>query len=332
MKSVKIFSAVLLIAIIALTACAQSAKTLATVNGQPITERDLNTRLNIYGLVYRHGFDNEQAKATIVKQMVEEALLLQEASRRKVKPEAKAIDDEKARFKDFLLFQVGQGAEGAAPHGAGGPKISDPSQNEAKLKEETAKKNLTQKELDQFVVDLMTIQLLYDEITGKVTASDEEARDFYNKNQDKFKTPEQVKASHILVKTEEEAKKVLAEVKAAPDKFGELAKKYSTDPGSKDNGGDLGFFGRGQMVEPFEKTAFTLNPGQISDAVKSDFGFHIIKVAEKKPAVQTEFEKAKEQARQAVIDTKQKAEFDNLMAKLKTEGKITPPEVLQNKG
>ncbi len=332
MKTVKFLIIALMIAAVALTGCAQASKTVATVNGQLITERDLNTRLNIYGLVYRHGFENEQAKATIVKQMVEETLLLQEAARRKVKPDAKAIDDEKGRFKDFLLFQMGQGAPGGAPHGAGGPKISDPAQNESKLKEVMTKKNLTQKELDQFITDLMSIQLLYDEVTGKVSATDEEARDFYNKNQDKFQTPEQVKAAHILVKTEDEAKKILAEVKAAPDKFGELAKKYSTDPGSKDNNGDLGFFGHGQMVEPFGKTAFALNPGQISDVVKSEYGFHIIKVAEKKPAILTEFDKAKEQARQAVLDNKQKAEFDNLMAKLKAEGKITPPEILQNQG
>ncbi len=81
-----------------------------------------------------------------------------------------------------------------------------------------------------------------------------------------------------------QAEDLLAQLRAAPDKFGELAKKYSQDPGSKDNGGDLGFFARGSMVKPFEDAAFKLKPGQLSGIVESSFGFHIIRLTAIKPA------------------------------------------------
>lgn len=123
----------------------------------------------------------------------------------------------------------------------------------------------------------------------KVT--DDEIKKYYTDNPDKFKSDEQRRASHILIsfggKTDEaskaEAKKkaeqVLAEVKKSPEKFAELAKKYSQDP-SGEKGGDLGLFGRGMMVKPFEEAAFSLAPGKVSDLVESEFGYHIIKVTE----------------------------------------------------
>ena len=111
----------------------------------------------------------------------------------------------------------------------------------------------------------------------------------YNDNIDQYSTPEQVRASHILLKTEgkddaavkAKAEDILKQAKAGAD-FGELAKKYSEDEGSAKNGGDLDYFTRGKMVPEFETAAFTLQPGQLSDLVKSPFGYHIIKVTDKK--------------------------------------------------
>lgn len=336
MRSVRVWLTAILVVMIGLTACAKGSKTLATVNGQQISEKDLNARLNTFSLLYRHELVDEQAKQKMLQHLVEQTLLIQEANRRSLKADPKVVEEEKARFKEFLLFQVGQNKQGVAPHGTpgapGAAPEGDPAQNEAKLNDELKKRNLTQKDLDAFINESLTVQLLYDDIAGSIKATDEEAREFYDKNQDKFTQPEQVKASHILVKTEEEAKKAAAEAKAAPDQFAELAKKYSTDPGSKDKGGDLGFFGRGQMVKPFEEAAFAMTPGQISDPIKSDFGFHIIRVAEKKAAVVLEFDKAKEQARQAVVDARQQEAFEKLMTELKADAKINPPGILENQG
>jgi peptidyl-prolyl cis-trans isomerase D len=122
--------------------------------------------------------------------------------------------------------------------------------------------------------------------------TDEEAKKFYSENSSKFQGDEQRRASHILIgfggKTDATAKKaalekaqaVLAEVRKSPDNFAELARKYSQDPGSAQNGGDLGQFGRGMMVKPFEEAVFGMAPGAISDLVESEFGYHIIKLTE----------------------------------------------------
>jgi peptidyl-prolyl cis-trans isomerase D len=130
----------------------------------------------------------------------------------------------------------------------------------------------------------------------QVTVGDDEIKKYYEEHQAEFGAPEQRHAAHILITVpaqasdkdkqaaKAKAEKILQEVKQAPAKFGELAKKYSEDPGSAANGGDLGFFGRGMMVKPFEDAAFTLKPGEISGLVQSDFGFHIIKLIGAKPA------------------------------------------------
>lgn len=112
------------------------------------------------------------------------------------------------------------------------------------------------------------------EFYEKATVSDEEVEKFYNENESNFHTPEQIKASHILVKEEDTAKEVEAKIKDGAD-FAELAKQYSECP-SKEKGGDLGLFGRGQMVPEFEKAAFELKVDQISGLVKTQFGYHII--------------------------------------------------------
>jgi peptidyl-prolyl cis-trans isomerase D len=129
-----------------------------------------------------------------------------------------------------------------------------------------------------------------DQARLKVAVPPTDIQRYYNDNIQQYQTPEQVRASHILLKTEgkdeatvrKEAEKILQEVKSGGD-FAALAKKYSEDEGSKATGGDLDYFSRGRMVPEFENVAFTMQPGQISDLVKSQFGFHIIKVVDKRP-------------------------------------------------
>ncbi len=130
-----------------------------------------------------------------------------------------------------------------------------------------------------------------DQLRAGVTVPSREIERYYNNNLDQYSTPEQVRASHILLKTEGKdeavvraaAERVLAEVKQGGD-FAALAKKYSEDEQSQALGGDLDYFSRGRMVPEFEEAAFTLAPGTVSELIKTSFGFHIIKVADKKPA------------------------------------------------
>ena len=148
------------------------------------------------------------------------------------------------------------------------------------------------------------VELSVDNLLAKVQVSKEDARKYYDEHQNEFGSPEERQAAHILITVkanatpaEQDAAKALAEkilqqVRQAPSRFSELAKKDSQDPGSAAKGGDLGFFGRGMMVKPFEEAAFALKVGEISGLVKSDFGYHIIKLIAVKPSRITPFDEA----------------------------------------
>src|SRR6266850_161514 len=131
-----------------------------------------------------------------------------------------------------------------------------------------------------------------DQLRSRTTVTPQDIESYYNSNVQQFQTPEQVRASHVLLKTEgkdeatvrKQAEDVLKQAKAPGADFAALAKKYSEDEGSKATGGDLDYFPKGRMVPEFEQAAFAMQPGQISDLVKSQFGFHIIKVVDKKAA------------------------------------------------
>ena len=125
-----------------------------------------------------------------------------------------------------------------------------------------------------------------------ISISEEEMLGYFEENKDTFNQIEQVKARHILVETEEKANEVKEKLLADGD-FAELAKEYSTDEGSKELGGDLGYFGRGEMVSDFEEAAFNLEIGAISEPVETVHGYHIIKVEDKKEAKEANFEESK---------------------------------------
>ena len=133
--------------------------------------------------------------------------------------------------------------------------------------------------------------------------SDEELKKFYEQNLDKFKAGEQIRASHILVKSEQEAQAILDQLKKGGN-FEELAKTKSADS-SAAKGGDLGWFGKGNMVPAFEKAAMSLKEGQLSGIVKSDFGYHIIKLTGKRAAGTRPFDEVKEQIKGAIMPQKQ---------------------------
>jgi len=151
---------------------------------------------------------------------------------------------------------------------------------------------------------------------GKAAVTDEAMKKVYDEASKQISTEQEVHARHILVETEDEAKAVKAELEKGAD-FAELAKKKSKDPGSAD-GGDLGFFTKEQMVPEFSAVAFSLEPGKISDPVKSQFGWHIIKVEEKRNRKAPEFDQVKSQI-EAYISRKAQADY---VAKLREAAKI----------
>ncbi|WP_130807559.1 peptidylprolyl isomerase [Senegalia massiliensis] len=134
-------------------------------------------------------------------------------------------------------------------------------------------------------------------------ASEEEVTEYYNENKESFKEGQQAKAKHILVESKEEAEKALSEIKEGLS-FEEAAKKYSTCP-SKEKGGDLGYFTKGRMVPEFEEKAFDMEVGEISEPVKTQFGYHIIKLEDKKEEKQLLLDEVRDQIKQQLIGMKQ---------------------------
>ena len=157
-------------------------------------------------------------------------------------------------------------------------------------------------------------------VESESKVSDDELKKFYEQNQDKFKSGEQIRASHILVKNEQEAQAILDQLKKGAN-FEELAKSKSVDS-SAAKGGDLGWFGKGNMVPAFEKAAFSLKEGQLSGIVKSDFGFHIIKLTGIRAAGTRPFDEVKEQIKAAIMPQKQQQVFMKLKEDLKKGAKI----------
>ena len=163
-----------------------------------------------------------------------------------------------------------------------------------------------------------------DDLIKKVKVSDEDVRNYYDGHKNEFGTPEERRAAHILIAVKAsapqaeqdmaraKAEQVLQQARKNPARFADLARKYSQDPGSAANGGDLGYFGRGGMVKPFDDAVFSMKAGEISGLVKSDFGFHIIKLLAIKPARVLSFE----EARQGILNKLRQQKADDMFAEL----------------
>lgn len=151
------------------------------------------------------------------------------------------------------------------------------------------------------------------EAKSKVTASD--ARDYYNKNKSDFV---EVKAQHILIKNKDLAKSIYKKI-IGGESFDDLAKKYSEDEVTKSSGGNLGYFTKGMMVKEFEDAAFALGKDQLSEPIKTIYGYHIIKVLDKR---QISFEESKDKIINMVQNKKLKNKFDSVLNELKSKYKV----------
>lgn len=174
---------------------------------------------------------------------------------------------------------------------------------------------------------------MQEQIKGKGDVAPDEAQKFYDSNKQEFENPEMVKASHILFmvnkddsedvvkKKEAAAKSALARAKKGED-FNKLAKELSEEPGAKDSGGELGFFSKDRMVPEFAEASFTLKPGTIGGPVRTQFGWHVIKVEEKKPAGTTPFVEVKEQIVAYLKNTKERQAVQEILANLRKSAQI----------
>jgi peptidyl-prolyl cis-trans isomerase D len=163
---------------------------------------------------------------------------------------------------------------------------------------------------EQASIEYVVLDL--DALKKGISVSDEELRKYYDENAARYTTPEERRASHILIKADKDApaadrakaktkaEALLAELRKNPAAFAELAKKNSDDPGSAERGGDLDYFGRGAMVKPFEDAAFGLKQGEISPLVESDFGYHIIEVTAIRGGEKRGFDKVRSEIEEEV--------------------------------
>jgi peptidyl-prolyl cis-trans isomerase C len=180
--------------------------------------------------------------------------------------------------------------------------------------------------------DLSVNKLMDAELATEAAPTDEEVKTFYEKNPDRFKEGEKVRASHILIRVDQKAPPaekqkarseidaVLKQAKAGGD-FAQLAQKHSQD-GSAAQGGDLNYFTREQMVPEFSKVAFELKPGEVSDVVETQFGYHIIKVVDHQAARTVPFEQVNPQLKQYLGEQKKRQHADTFIDGLKKKSKI----------
>lgn len=181
-------------------------------------------------------------------------------------------------------------------------------------------------------VEIAINKMMEAEVANQPAVTDAQSHEFYDKNPDKFKQDEAVRASHILIKVDEkadeatkkkaltQARSILKQARAGSD-FAALAKKHSQD-GSAQQGGDLDFFSHGQMVAPFDQAAFALKPGQISEVVTTQFGYHIIKVTDRRPASTVPFEQASDRIKQYLTEQHKQERAQAFIEGLKKKAKI----------
>ncbi|RJE84300.1 peptidylprolyl isomerase [Paenibacillus sp. 1011MAR3C5] len=179
--------------------------------------------------------------------------------------------------------------------------------------------NLTMEDLRE---DMRLSAMIRKVLEPKTTVTDEDVKAYFDANLAKFgEHGEQVRASHILVETKEEADAILAELKGGAD-FAETAKAKSGD-GSAANGGDLGFFSKEDMVEPFSKAAFALETGAVSEVVQSDFGFHIIKKTDYREAAKANFDENKDLIRTKLVADEVRTLSSAWITEIREKAKIT---------
>lgn len=287
-------------------------KVAAKVNGKAIYESEVNTV--IAELLLKNGiapssvdFNNPQLieiKKKILEQLIDREVLAQHSKTFTYKgienDVNKKLDELKSGFK-----------------------------TDKEYKDALQKNNLTENELKEKIKKNILVKKQLDSYKSKITVSEQEKKDFYNKNKDKFVIKDSVHVKHIVLLTgdkrsDEEAKKLIDKIYSELQKganFEDLAKKYSED-GSAKMGGDLGYITRGKVVPEFEKVAFETEVGKISKPFKSQFGYHILKVVDKKKGKKLSYDEVKDQITKILSDQKLETMIKSNIENWKKQDKI----------
>jgi peptidyl-prolyl cis-trans isomerase C len=289
---------------------AQIPDVLARVNGEAVTKTDFDRLIRNMelgsGPIPAERRDEVLRRA--LDQLVTYTVLMQEAKTRDVSVADAEVD---ARVQ----------------------KMQSQFPSEAEFKKALAARSTTLERLRADArIDLIIGKMMDTALEGQTPPTDAEIREFYDKNPSNFQQKEAVRASHILILVDEKADAaakqkaratidaVLKRAKAGED-FAALAREHSQD-GSAAQGGDLGFFGRGRMVPAFDQVAFSLKPGDISDVVTTQFGYHVIKVAEQRAPTTVPFEQVSERIRKFLTEQKKQQRASAFIDDVKKRAKI----------
>jgi len=286
----------------------------ATVNGSVIPKQTLEREVRLFtDRMVRQGRQVPDVQVPVLRNeildsLIDQELLYQDSQKQHMQVDKKAVDEKydeiKKRFK-----------------------------TEQEFKDAISKMGVTEAEIrSQLKKGLAIDELLKSKVVNDIQVTEAEAKKYYEENTDQFKQAEQVKASHILIKVapdasdekKAEAKKKIEEVQEklkGGEDFAAVAKESSEGP-SKSRGGDLGFFQRGQMDKAFEEVAFALEPGTVSDVVETRFGYHIIKVDEKKPETTLSFSDEKDKIEQFLKQQKTREKIEGYLEGLRKKAKI----------
>jgi peptidyl-prolyl cis-trans isomerase C len=289
-------------------------QTAATVNGTVITRHALDREVSLFtDRMARQGRQVPDVQVPAIRNeildsLIDQELLYQESQKQNIRADQKSVEEKygdiRKRFK-----------------------------TEQEFKDTIAQMDVTETEIrTQLAKGLAIDQLLKSKVVKDIKVSEAETKKYYEENAAQFRQAEQVKASHILIQVSQdasdekkaEAKKKIAAVQEKLDKgedFSAVAKESSEGP-SKSRGGDLGFFQRGQMDQNFEDAAFALEPGTVSDVVETRFGYHIIKVDEKKPETTLAYADVKDELEQQLTQQKKREKVEEYLQDLRSKADI----------
>lgn len=287
---------------------------VAAVNGVIISRGEFDRELDFF--VKRAAPDGQpipdlqmaKIKNDVLESLIDREVLFQESRKKGIEVKADTVADQLKSIKQ---------------------RYPDEAQFTKILKD----MGMTESDVQNQIKRGMSIQqLITDEVAGKMEISDEESKQYYDTHPEFFKQPERVRASHILIKVDQnasegqkaEARKKIKDVQQKLQKgedFAALAKTYSEDS-SGPEGGNLGYFQRGQMVQPFEDAAFQMKPGETSDIVETRFGYHLIKVVDKQPEKTLAYAEIKDRLNEHLKEQKLETEVDTYIDNLRKGAKI----------
>ena len=237
-------------------------KILATVNGSPITDAEVDAFLRGMGQ-QGQAYNNPEGRKAILQELIAQKLLLLDAQKNLLEAEP-AFKEQLKKAKESLLASYA-----------------------------------------------------LEKVINGVRITDKEIEDYYNENQDKFVSPATVNASHILVDSEEKAKEIYEKIEKGEMSFEDAAKEYSSCP-SKDNGGSLGDFGKGQMVPEFDAAVFAMEVGEVTkEPVQTQFGYHLIRLNSKNEGSTMPLDSIKERLGQQLLGQKQQKAYESRINQLK---------------